>query len=67
MNCLAKLIHRLFFVLGGKPVDPCATNSVFELLQQLCCTQDEYVADRVTVMLNWLVEVAKISLQVRIG
>ncbi|XP_065205960.1 baculoviral IAP repeat-containing protein 6-like isoform X3 [Planococcus citri] len=47
----------------GKPVDPCATNSVFELLQQLCCTQDEHVADRVTVMLNWLVEVAKISLQ----
>lgn len=60
-NCV---LMTFVYDVGGKPVDPCATNSVFELLHQLCCTQDEYVADRVTVMLNWLVEVAKISLQV---
>lgn len=52
-------------ITGGKPMDPTAINSVFELLYQICCTQDQFVTDRVTVVLNWLAEVAKISVQVK--
>lgn len=51
-------------ITGGKPVDPAATNSVFELLYQICCATDQYAVDRVTMMLNWLVEVANVSIQV---
>ncbi len=46
-------------------MDPSAINSIFELLYQLCCAQDSFVADRVGMVLNWLQEVAKISIQVK--
>lgn len=46
-------------------MDPATTNSVFELLHQLCCSTDQYTVDRVTMMLDWLAEVANVSIKVR--
>jgi hypothetical protein len=62
---LASCIIFLFWSIGGKSVDPATTNSVFELLHQLCCSTDQYAIDRVTMMLEWLAEVANVSMKVQ--
>lgn len=49
---------------GGKLVDTATRNSVFELLYQICCARDQHAIDRITMMLNWLVDVANVSMQV---
>lgn len=56
----------MFIIAAGKPLGATATNAIFELVYQIGSTCDSHLADRITMLLNWLTDVATVSLQVRI-